>query len=115
MKIFDKIREDYRKNKVLFFLKYLTRIAIIYTAIQLLFTIIADFSAFWSGTFRPYTMTLFPFFVFFLLGLLSIIEMYEMSFNKENKKFKSLCGNAIANFSLSLLLFFVYNVSISLK
>lgn len=111
MKIFDKIREDYRKNNGLFFLKYLTRIAIIYTAIQLLFTIIADFSAFWSGTFEPYTMTLFPFFIFFLLGLLSVIEMYEISFNKENKKFKALCSNATANFALSLLLLFIYITS----
>ncbi len=113
--MFDKIREDYRKNKGLFFLKSFIKMALIYFGIQLLFIVIDEFKSFRIDTYEPQPMTLLPFYMVFLSGVLSVIEMYEISFNQENKKFKSLRSNIIVSFFSSLLLLFAYITSQSLR
>ncbi len=104
MGIFIKIQNEYRKNKMLFFLKLCINIIASYFAFRVMFVSV---SALMSKGALPDNMDLLLFIMLFFLGLSNVIELVEMIVHKKKECFTLLIVTTIVLFGVSIFVLLV--------
>lgn len=104
MKLLNRIHEDYRKNKGLFFLKLTFRaISIFFSLIVIVVSVSALMKT--NGFPLPANYILLLAGMLFFSGMVNVITLYEMSRDKKKEHFKSILYSTVFTLFISITIF----------